>query len=272
MRKILRRILRKVLKILTKATLQKHDPRIIALIGESKTAPLRESLYAVLHKYMPTRRNIESPEAEFVVPLTIIGTNHYPQTSKEWLFLVGKTILQLIFLPIHQNVLILEFNTKLSEILNYWLEITQPEFTITCGSHPPAKHLETRKTYNLTEEDSTNLEKITKIVQKIGENLGLPSEKIQQELKKTHLPQPRIKILPGKNGYMVIDATYIYFPPLKESIEETLSSLTGRKVWIRNEEDWEKAQPNPHDVVVVIGRRNALLNVLEEAVLNPLET
>ena len=78
MKKPARRFLRRILKILTQAVIKKHNPTIIALVGERGTSVPREVLYHVLHKHRPTRRNIESPEAEFVVPLTIIGAEHYP--------------------------------------------------------------------------------------------------------------------------------------------------------------------------------------------------
>ncbi|MEA2020678.1 MAG: hypothetical protein U9M98_03105 [Patescibacteria group bacterium] len=271
MRRILRRVLRKILKILTKATLKKHKPQIIALVGESRTALLREALYTAIHKQVPTRRNIESPEAEFVVPLTIIGAKHYPQNCFKWITLIGKTIAQLILLKPHQNVLVLEYNTSLSEILKYWLEITNPKIIIECGKRPQTRYQGEEKKYKLTEDESINLEKISKIVKKIASDLELTTNKLEQNLKDLPLPQPRIKILPGKKGYLVIDATYIYFPPLEQSLNEILSSLSGRKIWIRSKNDWEKAKLGPQDIVIIIGPRKNSLPVVEDARQDPLE-
>ncbi len=271
MRKVLRKILRKVLKALTKTTLKKHKPQIIALIGESKTALLREALYTAIHKQVPTRRNIESPEAEFVVPLTILGAKFYPQNCFEWAFLIGKTFLQLILLKPHPNVLILEYNTSLSEILDYWLEITSPQIIVECGKHPPADCQNYRKRYKLSEEECINLEKISNIVKKIGKDLKLSLSQIEQALKDIPLPQPRIQILPGKEEFLVVDATYIYFPPLEQSLYEILKSLSGKKIWIRSQKDWKEAKPRAQDIVVIMGPRKELLPVVEEARQDPLQ-
>ena len=271
MRKIFRRLLRKILRHLSQAVLRKHRPRIIALVGETKTAIAREALYTVLHEHFPTRRNIEAPEAEFVIPLTIFGADFYPQSLWEWLKILTKTIGQILFLRPHFHILILEMTTGLPEILNYWLEITKPDFVITCGPHPQSPYISEETAIKLPKARNGYLEPYRRLALKIGTGLGVPEKEIQNSFSRFSLPPPKIRILPGERGTFVIDATYKYFPPSRESLKEILSSLSGSKIWIRNPKDWREAKIKPRDIVVILGPRRNLLEVVEEATLNPLE-
>jgi hypothetical protein len=271
MKKPARRILSKILKKLTRAVIEKHEPTIIALVCESGTSVPREVLYQILHNHFPTRRNIESPEAEFAIPLTIIGADNYPQDVIEWLELILKTIGQLVFIPPHNNILILEMNTSLAEILDYWLEITKPEFIITCGSHPQSSYIKKEAVIEAPPADSANLEKYKNLAIRIGNSLGLSKKTIQKDFSAINLPEPRIRILPGANGNFVVDATYKYFPPLQKSLEEVLEPLSGKAIWIRSKKEWEESEARDKDVIVITGPKGKLLDIVEKAALNPLE-
>jgi len=271
MRGPLRRALRIILKHLTRAVLKKHQPQIIALVGETQTGIAREALYAILHEQFPTRRNIEAPEAEFVIPLTIFGVDKYPQSTLDWLGVLIKTSAQLIFLKPHQNILILEMTTGRSEILDYWLEITKPDLLITCGEHPESKYINEETAIKLPEVRDGYLAPYEDPALQVARKFGIPKKDAQQALSKFSLPSPRIRILVGSKGNLVVDATYNYFPPSLRSIEEVLSPLSGNKVWIRKSKDWKEDQIKPEDVVIIIGPKRELLGVVEAASLNPLE-
>ena len=150
--------------------------------------------------------------------------------------------------------------TRLSEVLNYWLEITKPELVILCGPHPPFKFAQT-----------TNLKPHKDLATKVGNIFGIPQKEILEAFSKPSLPSPRIKLLPGKNGSLVVDATYEYFPPPLKSLEEVLEPFSNNKIWIRSTKDWQKAEIKPKDVVVILGPRKDLLEAVEEAIISPLE-
>lgn len=271
MRDSLRRGLRIILKQLTQAVLAKHKPKIIALVGESQTAIAREALYIVLHEHFPTRRGIEAPEAEFVIPLTIFGAESYPQTIFGWLKTLAKTVAQTTFFKPHFHILILEMTTGLTEILNYWLEITKPDILITCGRHPQSGYITEETAIRLPKVRNGYLEPYKKLALKIGQELAIPEKEILDGLSKFSLPSPRIRILPGEAGNLVVDATYKYFPPSLKSLEEVLAPLSGNKIWIRSTKDWQEAKVKPKDVIVILGLRKELLEVVEEAALSPLD-
>ena len=270
MRGLLRRGLRIILKQLTRAVLAKHKPKIIALVGESQTAIAREALYTVLHEHFPTRRSIEAPEAEFVIPLTIFGANTYPQSIFGWLKVLAKTAAQAIFFKPHFHILILEMTTGLTEILDYWLEITKPNILITCGKHPPSAYITEETAIRLPKVRNGYLKPYRKLALKIGLEFGVPEKEILDGLSKFSLPSPRIRILPGEAGNLIIDATYKYFPPSVKCLEEVLVPLSGNKLWIRSLKDWQEAKVEPKDVIVILGPRKELLEVVEEAALSPL--
>lgn len=277
MKSFLRRALRLVLKHLTRAVLDKHKPQIIALVGRHETAIAREALYTVLHEHLPTRQNIEAPEAEFVIPLTIFGTNFYPQSVAGWLKIIVKTAIQLGTLKPHANILILEMTTKKEEILDYWLEITRPKIVVACGSYPPSKLIRRENTIHLSSPPTPKtpeerLAPYRKLALEIGRSFGLKDETMSQDLAKFSLPLPRLRVLPGKEGNMVIDATYEYFPPQKEALAEVLQPLSGEKVWIRSKKDWREARIRPQEVIVISGPRKDLLGVVQDATLSPLNT
>lgn len=263
--------LRKILKILTEWTLRKHDPQIIALVGQKGTTIARETLYTILHQNYPTRRSIEAPEAEFVIPLTVFGTEYYPKNIFEWLKVIVKTILQLIFLEKHSNILILEMTTKRTEILDYWLEITKPDLVITCGNHPPSHYFNQETAVSLNVDKQPSLQPYMDLAVKAGEKFGLDKQEVKQSLENFSLPEARIRLHPGKKGGLVVDATYNYFPPSRQSLEEILESFTGRKVWIRSERDWEVKEIKEDDTIVIIGPRQKLASVTRKAVLQPFE-
>ena len=277
MKALLRRGLRVILKYLTHAVLSKHQPQIIALVGSHETAIAREALYTVLHEHLPTRQNIEAPEAEFVIPLTIFGINFYPRNVAEWLKIIVKTAIQLGTLKPHANILILEMTTKKEEILDYWLEITRPKIVVACGSYPPSKLIKKENTIHLSspltpKTPEERLAPYRKLALEVGRSFGIKDESMSPALARLSLPLPRLKVLPGKRGNMVIDATYEYFPPQKEALEEVLQPLSGEKIWIRSKKAWQEAEIRPQEVIVISGPRKDLLGVVQDATLSPLDT
>lgn len=270
-KKILRRGLRVILKYLTRAVLRKHRPKIIALVGGSQTAIAREAIYMALHEHFPTRRSLEAPEAEFVVPLTIFGAEYYPRNLGQWLKILIKTIVQLVFFKPYSNILILEMTTGLTEILDYWLEITQPQIVITCGAHPESRYLNEETVLKLGEAMDDFLQPYRTVAVQVARQFNIPEAESKSALNKLELPPARIKVLLGQKGNLVVDATYKYFPPSKQSLDEILGGLGGNQIWVKNPQDWQPEKITPQDIVVVFGPRRELLPILNEATINPWE-
>src|SRR5690242_6712489 len=108
MKSSLRLIGRLILKHLSRLTIRKHKPLIIGVLGEGPTSIAREFAYAVVSTTLPARRNLETPEAEFSLPLTILDYPNYPQSVVEWLWVMLKTFLQLFTIRPYKHALVLE--------------------------------------------------------------------------------------------------------------------------------------------------------------------
>lgn len=228
-RKPLRRILRLILFALSRWALNKHEPTVIAVIGEGKTGIVREAIYGVLKNHFPTRRNLETPDAEFVLPLTILGAKEYPPTILRWFTTVTKSIGQLLFLPKHKHFLVLEIGYTRKEVFDYFWKITQPEVLVICGNAPYLSKTQTApKTVKV--KDSKDLSGYLEAASKVGKAFGIPLKDVKKALANFTLPKARIRVLPARDGGIVIDATYQYFPPKEEALDEILEALPGKKI------------------------------------------
>ena len=136
MKKIFRKPFRYILSILTKAVIAKHKPTVIAVMGDGQTSIAREIIYEVIATTYPARRNLESPESEFSVPLTILGYPKYPKTLLDWLKMIGKTTVQFFKVKPYHHFLVLELNSIDLNILKYWLDITTSDVALIVGNTP----------------------------------------------------------------------------------------------------------------------------------------
>ncbi|MDP2734986.1 MAG: hypothetical protein Q8P12_02140 [bacterium] len=250
-RKPLRRILRVVLAALSRAVIRKHDPTIIAVMGEGKTGIAREAVYTVLKKKFPTRRNLESPYAEFVLPLTILGAREYPTNYRSWLKTLAKAAAQVVLLPRHKNFLVLEIGYIRKETFDYFWKITQPEVLITCGETPYLSKNQTAP-HTIKVKESSGLDGYLQAAAQVGKLFGIPAREARQSLKSFSLPQARIRIIPSRSGGVIIDATYQYFPPEKKALEEILRALPGQHL-VLSPKDWRsRLEEAPKKRVVVL--------------------
>lgn len=230
-RNLLRRWLRKILAYLSCWALKKHEPEIIAVVGEGKTGIARETIYRVLKCDPPVRRNVEAPDAEFVLPLIILGIEEYPRSYLGWLKTLIKSIGQLLFRPTYKHRLVLEIGYSNKKIFDYFWELTHPSVLVICGGAPylskgqKAKHL-----FHI--KDTDELKPYLKTSIEVGKAFGIEKERAQKALTGFSLPQARIKILISKAGGLLVDATFQYHPPSERSLSEILEALPGRKVFI----------------------------------------
>ena len=273
--------MRRLLKILSLGVLKKHQPDIIAITGDGQTAIARESIYTVLHEHFPTRRNLESPDAEFSVPLSIFGTRSYPQSYQSWIKILTKTFLQLFILRKHTHKLVLELNASNTEILKYWFEITNPSLVVICGDLPH-KNIINKNSITFTVPKTTNgyLTPYFEVAKKIGHHYKIKTGDIDSALAKFALPKAKINIMSGKKGEIIVDSTYYYFPPPLKSVLEILELIPGKKAFYTqdSEEIHKLKKSNPEitvttssdlpllksfDVIVVRGTKGRTFNILE---------
>ena len=253
LKKPLRRILRVILFSLARAALKKHQPTVVAIVGEGKTGIVREAIYTVLKKHFPTRRNLEAPNAEFVLPLAVLGTREYPLTAAGWLKILIKSSGRLLLRPPFRHTLVLEIEYTRKDVFDHFWNITNPKILVVCGETPFLSRGQTAEKVFRTKETS-DLSGYLEVALKVAQNFGIPKKEAQEDLRDFHLPKARINILPAKDGGMIVDATYHYLPPSTVALEEVLEAIPGRKIILSPRKDMpENIKVRRGEIAVITG-------------------
>ncbi len=277
---VFRKPYRFLLTKLTLETLEKHRPNVIAVMGDGQTSIARETIYYVIREKYPARRNLESPEAEFSIPLTILGYPSYPKTYFEWFWLLFKVKLSLNSIKPYKHFLVLELNFVDGDLLDYWLKIIKPETALIVGGVPvdygKYDFEKVVKIHSMQTDDILGPYKIA--VTQIGRFYKINSQEIDKYMRTFSLPSSKIRYFPGENGSFIIDATHYYFPIKLEAVLDLVdykSEEIGKYViftdskkdkfhlkrshWIVNPKNYV---PERHDLVVIRGKRINKLNQL----------
>lgn len=278
MKKLLRKIYKKILKKLTIYTLKKHKPNIIAVMGDGHTSIARELIYQVINTKYAARRNIESQDVEFNLPLTILGFKRYPQKIWEWLWLVIKSGLENVYIKPYSHILILELNFTKADILDEWLKIIKPETAFIVGSMPiDYSEYGFRKVIKISNNGAEEILGPYKIaLGQLTKLFDIKEEFIDEIVQKFNLPETKIRILPGLNNSTIIDATHHYYPSNLEAAlelvpEESTNNIIYTKMkpdlsvlknikynnWIINP---DKYAPKENDIILIRGNRLNILN------------
>lgn len=241
---------------------------VIAVVGEGKTGIVREAIYVILKNHLPVRRNLETPDAEFVLPLTVLGTQEYPTSSFGWLKLLLKSVGQLFFLPKHKNLLVLEIGYTNKEIFDYFWKITQPEILVLCGKAPYLSSDQIApKTFTVRETE--DLRGYLQAALKVAESFGIGRKEAEEVLANFTLPRARIRILPAKGGGLIVDASYEYFPPQEETLDEILEALPGKKVLLTPTVKTKPKEIKNGEVAVLLGQSQKMWPFLLELSKEP---
>jgi len=258
---------------LTAQTLNKHKPNVIVVMGNGQTSIGRELVYHMIKSKFPTRRNLESPEAEFSVPLTILGYPNYPEKHWEWVWILIKFYVLIKKNPSHKHFLILELNFIDPEILSYWLKVITPETVLIVGKVPlDYFEFSIKKVVKIS---NTHPEEVLKpfemAAQQIGRYYKLSQEEIDKTIKTFSLPSSKIRFFPGINNSIIIDVTHYYFTINLSSVLELVVNDTdmGQKIvftdnnkdtkLLKDHSGWEinpgNYTPEPNDVVILRGNK-----------------
>ena len=76
-------LLKKILRILARRTLDRYEPKVVAVTGSVGKTTSKEAIYKVLSARHKTRRNEENYNNEIGVPMTVLGLK--PAGKLGWL-------------------------------------------------------------------------------------------------------------------------------------------------------------------------------------------
>lgn len=262
MKSLFKSLARRVIGFLAKRTLLKHNPTVIAIVGDGPTSIMREVMYAALKEGIPTRRNLELPEAEFSIPITILDYPNYPRWLGEWLWLIIKTLIQLIKIRPYKHALVLEMHPINEGVWQFWQELTLPFAVVKVGEFPYGSAV---KPVEISSD--AELEDMKQLAKRVAQIFNLDELDIDLGLETLNFPAGRIRFLRPRFEGVVIDSTHYYFPIRLDSVLEVANAFEGRKIIFTNDRrDWEKLNtswkinpvkytPQENDVVVLRGRR-----------------
>jgi len=201
-------------------------------MGDGETSIAREILYENIHQKYPARRNLEILEAEFGIPLTVLGILIYPKNFIKWANLILSSLFRIIYLKPHKHFLIIEIPEINKKITEFWLNKLNPQYILITGKSEYEPKLPKENTYNNVKD----------ILKKVG---------VKETIKE--LPQPRIKIY-RENNATVIDATSYYIPPPIKSVLELINPPKVGKIILFSSSKKDQ---------------EAVLNLFPTALINP---
>jgi len=224
------------------------------VLGDGQTAIGREIVFHLIKSEFPARRNLESPEAEFSVPLCVLGQPSYPTGAADWLWLPLKSLLAINKNPAHRHFLILELNFTNPELLTYWLEVLKPETALIAGQLPvDYSQFGIKKVVKINQTHPDELLKpFMMAAEQIGRYYRLEPTDINLALSTFTLPTSKIRFFPGAGGSTIIDATHYYFPVQLSSVLELIGDdleTSNRIIFTTDKRDLAYLQKFPQWVI-----------------------
>lgn len=141
----MRKILQKILKILSKLVLKKYKPIIIAITGSVGKTSTKEAVYHVLKTHWGehrVRRNQRNYNNEIGVPLTIFGLETGGRSIFLWFFKFIKVFWMLIFRVPYPNFLILEMGADRPGDIGYLTNFVHPKVGVVTALGEIPVHVE----------------------------------------------------------------------------------------------------------------------------------
>ena len=277
----LRIVLRNCLGFLSRITLEKHKPKVIAILGDNSSSLVRELIYSYINSNHKVRRNIENTYSEFSIPLTIFGTLYYPDNLFSWLKVILKTSFQYFYLKPYSHFLILQIHFIDDKIFSYWLNAINADLIIDTDNYKT----DAKNKISLTKSDVTKIssnylpEKVISGLSSIG------VKKASRHLLNLESPQTRIRILPAKNKSIILDASHFYYPVNLESVLELAESFPGDKYFYSSNKDEYKLVPKNYrkvyeisslipaeSIIIIRGSKDKSSNIIKSLALNDFES
>jgi len=141
----MRKILQKILKILSKLVLKKYKPVIIAVTGSVGKTSTKEAIYHVLKTHFGehrVRRNERNYNNEIGVPLTIFGLETGGRSIVRWVFRFFRVLWMLIFPVPYPSFLILEMGADRPGDIKYLTDFVHPKIGLITALGDVPVHVE----------------------------------------------------------------------------------------------------------------------------------
>lgn len=284
-----RRLLRHFLGFQTRLAINKHKIDVIGIIDFIHPNQTRDYIYKILKdSNYPCRKNLEETTAEFSIPLSVLGYNYYPNNIIEWLKLSIRIVLGYFTIKPYKHTVVIDLHFINENLIKYWIAQINPNMIFVSSEF---------KIDNLDIETKSSL--VIEIPNRTGEfDLQIQDflfNSLQSKYNNLVKPidkdiNPKYRILRGKNGQIVIDSRYHFYPYNLDSIIEVAGALGAKTLVINNTNitkdfgssqnilimqyrDLVKQKLNfiEYDVIVFYGKFETMSELINELVANPLE-
>jgi len=156
----MRKILEKILKILSKLVLKKYKPVIIAITGSVGKTSTKEAIFHVLKTHFGehrVRKNIHNYNNEIGAPLTIFGLETGGKSILKWLLRFLKIFYMLIDRINYPDFLILEMGADRPGDIKYLVDKIHPKVGVITAMGDIPVHVEFFKSPEAVAKEKRNL-------------------------------------------------------------------------------------------------------------------
>ncbi|MBN2015858.1 hypothetical protein JW766_03415 [Candidatus Dojkabacteria bacterium] len=139
MRSFLRKTLRNILGYLSIRTIKKHSAEVILISGWAGSSIVREMTYHMLSEDFHLRRNVSGIWWDLSVPLNILGYEDKRRSILGWSILILRAFLSLLFKQSYQHKIILNLDTSIEDIAEFWSKYVNPHILVILREKPNSK-------------------------------------------------------------------------------------------------------------------------------------
>lgn len=284
-----RRLLRHFLGFQTRLAINKHKIDVIGIIDFIHPNQARDYIYKILKdSNYPCRKNLEETAAEFSIPLSVLGYNYYPNNIIEWLKLSIRIVMGYFTIKPYKHTVVIDLHFINENLIKYWINQINPNMIFVSSE------------FNIEDLGiETKSSQVVEIPNKTGEFDSQLQDFLFNSLRKKYSNlvkptdediTPKYRILRGKDGKIVIDARFHFYPYDLNSIIEIAGALGSKTLVINNTnitkdfgssqnivitqyKDLVKQKLNfmEYDVIVFYGKFETMSELINELVANPLE-
>ena len=127
---IFRSLLRKILSLLSRWAIKKHQIELLVVTGWYGTEIARELLYTILSPSLSVRRNHKQIWWDFSIPLAVLGYKDKRRNPFEWLWLILKALIYLLLGKKNPHILILNADCTFDSTAKFWASFIKPDYLL----------------------------------------------------------------------------------------------------------------------------------------------
>lgn len=128
--RMFRLLLKRIISLLARWAIRKHDIELVIVTGFHGTELVKEGIYHSLSQKFNVRRNTNQILWDMAIPLSILGYADRRRNPVEWFALFLRATLYLLFGPKNPHTIVLNANCTFKETAEFWSSFLKPDYLI----------------------------------------------------------------------------------------------------------------------------------------------